>query len=221
MRMRGKEMQDEQKIVNIPFNRDPATMDIEELVKLIADQIGDEREARKFASIIKNEGRGGRITRSAKVLIKTNQIITSTDLRRDIIRTSEDAMSMWSIESGVPARISHGERSEIVRIYASTTLEHGTVEIGKELAEDLRITPESEVQIEMETRSVDTHGRPATPPRKLTIPQSRSASNVATSEPSDPSHWEPSAAESKESDNEEPYVVEDGLRFWRRKRRNP
>jgi hypothetical protein len=84
--------------IKLPTSEELANMDIEDLVKLIADQIGDEREARKLAKKVKKEVKSNKPPKSAIIEIQTKETLISADLKRDMIRIRPDVMSLIGIE---------------------------------------------------------------------------------------------------------------------------
>jgi len=202
--------------IELPTSEELATMDIEDLVKLIADQIGDEQEARKLAKQVKKEVKRNEPPRFAIIRFQTRGLVISADLERDMIRMSPDIMSKIGIEEGATATVSHGGKFAVAWVHASTAPDRNVIGVSDALVAELGLEPDSEVRIQVETKSSKPM-RSASPQKKSLFPHWRSEEDKKTD-----SHAEPSFGESVEKNaalgKEAPYIVEDGFRFWKRKR---
>ena len=176
--------------IDLPTSEELANMDTEDLVKLIAAQIGDEREARKLAKQVKKDIKRNKPPRMATLQFKTKELVISADLKRDMIRMSPNIMSQIGIEEGATASVSHGEKFAVAWVHSSTTPDKHFIGISQALVAELGLEPDSEIRISVNTRSIKPL-RPAPPQKKSLFPHWLSEEDKKTNSHAEPSFGGP------------------------------
>jgi hypothetical protein len=186
---------------------------VETLTRLIQDRFKSPETAQRIAEIIRDavESRYGMIAMARR--LNTDLVVRSSELDKEIVRVDPELMAGLMIPAGASVVISHGGKAVRVALYASTTLSAGQVEMNDALVDELEIERGEALFIDFRPmpprfyrRNEGTVGpQESDMIREEELPHERA------------SYWGLEGQQTVEDTNR-PRQVEDGLRFWRRKK---